>query len=69
MKRSHQLFIGAVGLFLVSYFAWVWFLSPQAQVERFLNSVAEAAEDKDTGALLESFSRDYSIFEAMTATR
>lgn len=60
MKRSHQLIVASGAVLLVSYLAWEWYLSPQARIERFLGRVAAAAEEKDTAALLSSFSREYS---------
>jgi hypothetical protein len=65
MKRSHQLIIGAAALLVVSFFAWEWYLSPTARVERFLQRVAESAEDKDAERLLFSFSTSYSDFRGM----
>jgi hypothetical protein len=65
MKRSHQLIIVAAALLIVGFFAWEWYLSPTARVERFLQGVAAAAEDKDTERLLSSFSTSYSDFRGM----
>lgn len=65
MKRSHQLILAMAAIVLVGFFAWEWFLSPQARVERFLQGVAEAARDKDAQRLLSSFSPSYSDFRGM----
>jgi hypothetical protein len=65
MKRSHQLIILVPAVVLVSFFAWEWYLSPQAQVERFLHGVSEAAEEKDFERLVGSFSSTYSDFRGL----
>jgi hypothetical protein len=69
MKRSHQLIVGGAAALLVFFFAWEWYLSPQARIERFLSRTAEAAEEMDADRLLESFSRQYSDFRGMDFDR
>jgi hypothetical protein len=65
MKRSHRLIILVPIVVLVSFLAWEWYLSPQARVERFLQGVSEAAEEKDFETLVDSFSSSYSDFRGL----
>ncbi len=65
MKRSHQLILASAAIVLVSFFAWEWYLSPQARVERFLHGVAEAAEETDIERLVGSFSSGYSDYRGL----
>ncbi len=65
MKRSHQLIILVPAVVLISFLAWEWYLSPQARVERFLQGVSEAAEEKDLEQLVGSFSSTYSDFRGL----
>jgi hypothetical protein len=62
MKPSHKIFVAGTAALLVSFFAWEWYLSPQARVERLLHRAADAAEQRDTDRLLSCFSKDYSDF-------
>lgn len=65
MKHSHRILIGGAAALLVGFFAWEWYLSPQARVARFIDRVAGAAEDEDTALLLSSFSPEYSDFRSL----
>ncbi len=62
MKISHRILIASMIALVVFFFAWEWYLSPEARVKAVLERVAEAAEDKDTARLLSCFSREYSDF-------
>jgi hypothetical protein len=62
MKPSHKILVAGAAALLVSFFAWEWYLSPQAQVERLLHRAADAAEQRDIDGLLSCFSKDYSDF-------
>jgi hypothetical protein len=62
MKPSHKLLVAGTAALLLSFFAWEWYLSPKARVERLLQRVADAAEEKDTTGLLSHFSQDYSDY-------
>ena len=65
MKRSHRLIILVPIVVLVSFLAWEWYLSPKARVERFLQGVSEAAEEKNLETLVGSFSSSYSDFRGL----
>ena len=62
MDRRNLVAIGGAATLLVTFFAWEWYLSPAARVERTLQRAADAAEEKDTEGLLSCLSRDYSDF-------
>ncbi len=62
MNRRNFIALGSAAALLVTFFAWEWYLSPAAQVERSLQRAADAAEVKDTQRLLSCLSRDYSDF-------
>lgn len=57
--------LGAALALVVSYFAWDWYLSPHAQVERLLDRAAAAAEEKDFDEVLSCLSPDYTGFRNM----
>jgi hypothetical protein len=57
--------VGAAGALLLSYVAWDWYLSPQAQVERLLRRAAGAAEERNFAELLSCLSADYTGFHNM----
>ena len=50
---------------MLSFLAWEWYLSPQAQVERLLQRAAGAAEEKNFEELLSCLSPDYTGFRNM----
>ena len=62
MNRRNFIALGSAAALLVAFFAWEWYLSSAAQVERSLRRAAEAAEERDTAGLLFCLSRDYSDF-------
>ncbi len=62
MNRRNFIALGSAAALLVAFFAWEWYLSPEARVERSLRRAAAAAEEKDTEGLLSCLSRDYSDF-------
>jgi SnoaL-like domain len=60
-KRAWAI-VGLAAAVLLGYFAWEWFLSPRARVERTLESAAVAAEALDLDLFLSHFSADYHDF-------
>jgi SnoaL-like domain len=65
MNHRNLLAVAVAAVLLLSYLAWDWYLSPHAQVERLLQHVAGAAEEKDLDELLACFSADYTGFQNM----
>ena len=47
---------------VVAFFAWEWFLSPEARVSRTLNAAAAAAEAVDAAGLSSFLAPDYSDY-------
>lgn len=62
MNPRNVIALGSAAALLVAFFAWEWYLSPAARVERTLHRAADAAEEKDTDRLLSCLSRNYSDF-------
>ena len=62
MNRRNLIALGSAAALLIAFFAWEWYLSPAAQVERSLQRAADAAEVKDTPRFLSCLSLDYSDF-------
>ena len=62
VNRRNLIALGSAAALLVAFFAWEWYLSPEARVERSLRRAAAAAEEKDVEGLLSCLSRDYSDF-------
>lgn len=62
MGKKGVLIIAFAAALLVSFFAWEWYLSPEARVKRALTSAAEAAEAGDIEGLVSFFSDDYTDF-------
>lgn len=58
----NRIALGSAAALLVAFFAWEWYLSPEARVDRSLRRAAAAAEEKDVEGLLSCLSRDYSDF-------
>ncbi len=62
MNRRNFIALGSAAALLVTFFAWEWYLSPEARVERSLRRAAAAAEETDAEGFLACLSRDYSDF-------
>ncbi|MGH9324960.1 MAG: nuclear transport factor 2 family protein [Vicinamibacteria bacterium] len=63
MSRTQAFAIfGFAAALLFGYFAWEWYLSPEARVKRALESAAAAAEEADVEGFVSSFSSEYGDF-------
>ena len=62
MGRKGWAIVGGAAAIVVFYFSWTWFLSPQARVERAIESAATAAEQVDAATFLSYFGADYSDY-------
>lgn len=62
MGKNGWAIVGVAAAIVVSYVAWTWFLSPEAQVKNVIHSAAAAAEDVDTETFLTYFASDYSDY-------
>lgn len=63
MSRARALsVVGFAAALLFGYFAWEWFLSPEARVKATLRDAAEAAERLDADHFLSYVAEDYRDF-------
>lgn len=60
-KKGWAIVVGAAAI-VVFYFSWTMFLSPEARVERTVESAAASAERVDTETFLSHFASDYSDY-------
>jgi hypothetical protein len=59
MGNRGVLIVAFAAALLVSFFAWEWYLSPEARVKRTLQSAADAVEAGDVETFLSRVSDDY----------
>lgn len=60
MRDRGRLLLVIVSGLLLGFFAWEWYLSPEARVRRFLARAAKAAEEKDAARLRSCLSTEFS---------
>ena len=59
MRTKGWLLVAVAAALLFGFFAWEWFLSPRARIQRTLSAVAEAAEATDVDRIVSYLSADY----------
>ncbi|HSF18090.1 MAG TPA: hypothetical protein VLK65_21315 [Vicinamibacteria bacterium] len=62
MGKKGRLIVAVAFAVPIAYFAWEWYLSPQARVTRTLEAAAAAAEKADPDRFLSFVSSSYSDF-------
>ncbi|HXV61172.1 MAG TPA: hypothetical protein VEK15_10790 [Vicinamibacteria bacterium] len=62
MGKKGRLIVAVTFAVPLAYFAWEWYLSPQARVTRTLKAAAAAAEETDLDTFLSFVSSSYSDF-------